>query len=155
MGMQVTTSFLPHFHSWMNSFSVSALPALLSSLCAPSQFFAFLKCLEVKPLIDVCHVGEAHLEEKKKEIYLSGIIFAYESLWLDVLQAFVDVPFKQVIKIANPSVLKFFLCPSLPSFLFSFLNFSNLSSSLVCSGCQTWAPEFGQSCGQSAHAPSG
>lgn len=23
------------------------------------------------------------------------------------------------------------------------------------SGCQTWAPEFGQSCCQSAHAPSG
>lgn len=54
------------------------------------------------PPTDVCHVGEANFEEKK--IYLSGIIFAHDSLWLSGLWAFVDVPFKQVIKIANPSV---------------------------------------------------
>lgn len=44
--------------------------------------------------------------------------------------------------------------PSLPQNSFS-LPFSSISCTLFpFSCCQTWAPEFGQSCGQSAYAPS-
>lgn len=52
----------------------------------------------------MCVMWEKQIQGRKKGIYLSGIIFAYDSLWLSGLRAFVEVPFKQVIKMANLSV---------------------------------------------------